>query len=155
MRVFIKRKFIFLLGILILITIFFIFSYFYNKPNYILKDRIKLELPDSTEVIYYEHSIFDFSYDRVMAKFEISENEIEYIQNQFENKENFLQYDPKVQLDQRPPFGGYKWFEIKDETVVYYICTPRTDKNFNDKGIHKIWAFICKEDGKYFLYLSF
>lgn len=148
---------ILILLIVLLIFTFMIFNLFYNNIEYVVKDRLNINLPKNSEVIYFEHNLLDgIEYvDYVKAKIKINKDSLGKLKNNMNDTlgESYQinNFDGLI-----PNFKNtYTWFCVDESNIVEFYHSYRTDHKFNDKHMHEIWAFICLEDGEYYLYLSF
>lgn len=153
-----SHKNMFIVIILLILILLFIFVYVSfvseSKPEKIIRKKINLKLSDEVEIVHFKHS--KSNEDSIKAKIHIKEKDIVNILEQFHDESIYPQNHGYKEGTVIPNFiNSCDWFTISEENIMHVFRTIRTDKEFNDKGVHYIWAFICCEDGDYYLYLSF
>lgn len=150
-----KKYLIAIIFIITLILSVIYFNNYYSKSNAInvIKKKIGLDIPKTSTVIFFDHTFIGDYFD---AKIKITYEDIDNIIEQLNDDSKF----PKLKKDNSnlniPNFQNTcEWFVINNENLKYLYSSYRTDKEFKDKEIHEIWAFICYESQEYYLYLSF
>lgn len=162
-----------IITLLILIIAIFVFvmvkNYMANKKTYdwlhqeyysgqdnmkIISDRIDVKLPN--ELILIEE-YKNLNNETFMFKFNILDEYLDSIKNELELKISQSYYINNDKDSESLPYfqNIIQRFKLnKNEIKVYYTSfwTVRKD---GYKTSHQIYAFICEEDNKHYLYLFF